>query len=155
MENASKLALCFVFVSFLAGCASLKEDGKRIWGTSIAHLEAARSSGQSMVVTSDPKTVFAQVLGILKEAKANAYLVDPDQRYIAAMGFVGSVDSTQVGIFFTPQEGGGTRLEVASMSPRLVEHVFKLLSEGLAAKEPSAKGPDESATKDAQQGGRT
>ena len=109
------------------GCVHLKEGGRRIWGSSIAHLEEARADGQALDVTLGRDAAFERIGAILKESGAQVYLKDPDKAYLAAMGFTGSVDTTQVGIFFEPRTQDATRIEVASLSPSLVDRVTGLL----------------------------
>jgi hypothetical protein len=123
--------LGIVFCIFVVGCASFQEAGKKVWGSSMAHLEEARSSGQSAVVPYEPDAAFEKVQQILKESGAQIYLKDPVKRTLAAMRFSGHVDTTQAGIFLTPQENGQTKIEVASMSPSLVDQVARLLFEAL------------------------
>jgi len=53
---------------------------------------------------------------------------------MAAMNFQGHVDTTEVGIFFTKIEERLTRVEVASMSPELVQGVADVLFAGLKTK---------------------
>ena len=62
------------------------------------------------------------------------YLKDPAKRYLAAMNFPGHVDTTEVGIFLTPQENNATKVEIASMSPGLVDQVTRFLDEGFKKK---------------------
>jgi hypothetical protein len=141
MENNLKVPmrtqkLLFLFIVacpclFFAGCASLREAGKKIWGSSIAHLEASRSTGRSETIALRAEVVFKKAEEILKKAGAEVYLKDPEKHYMAAMDFDGHVDTTQVGIFLTPQGDGATLVEVASMSPNLTEQVAGFLFEEL------------------------
>lgn len=50
-----------------------------------------------------------------KKKNFSLFIKDPIKRHIVLMGVPGVVDTTEVGIFFTPQEGG-TRIEVSSLS---------------------------------------
>jgi hypothetical protein len=121
-------------VSFVTGCASLQETGKKIWGSSISHLEAARSTGLSLEVSLKTDDAFQEIQAILEKSGATVYLKHPKEHMLAAMNFSGHVDTTEVGIFLTSQENGGTKIEIASMSPSLAEQVSRLLSEGLNPK---------------------
>jgi len=109
------------------GCAHVKEAGRRVWGTSIAHLEAARQDGLALDVTLGRDAAFARAEAILTEGGAQVYLKDRDKAYLAAMGFTGYVDTTQVGLFFESRAQDATRIEVASLSPSLAERVAGLL----------------------------
>ncbi|MGE5279606.1 MAG: hypothetical protein ACM3L6_02535 [Deltaproteobacteria bacterium] len=125
----------------VAGCAHIREAGREIWGSSIAHLERARRDARTLDVTMDRKAAFAAVEKILGESGANVYLKDREGAYLAAMGFAGHVDTTEVGVFFVSTTAHVTRLEVASMSPSLADRVARLLFEKLhtetAAPEPA------------------
>ena len=122
--------MCF----FVFGCASLKETGKQIWGSSISHLECSRSQGKSQEIPLSFGESFQKTEKILKGMGATVYLKDKDEKYMAAMNFQGHVDTTEVGIFFTKIEERLTRVEVASMSPELVQQVADILFAGLKEK---------------------
>ena len=117
---------------FVSGCVSLKETGKQIWGSSISHLECARSEGKSQEIPLSLAESFQKTEKILKGMGATVYL--KDEKYMAAMNFQGHVDTTEVGIFFTKIEERLTRVEVASMSPELVQQVADILFAGLKEK---------------------
>ena len=121
------LAIFSIFSLF--GCAHLQETAKAVWGSSIAHLEKARPDGRSLVVSEDRAQAFQDVVRLLEDQKVNVYLKDKEKNYLAAMGFAGHVDTTQVGVFFTPEaEGKNTKIEISSLSPTLVRDVDGLLS---------------------------
>ena len=120
--SARGIIFCLIFCLF-GGCASLQENGKKIWGSSISHLEEARSEGQSEKVALSLDESFTRTVKLLQEEGANVYLKSEDKRYVAAMNFKGHVDTTQAGIFFTKIEDHITLVEVASMSPRLVNEI--------------------------------
>ncbi len=109
----------------------MREAGKKIWGTSIEHLEKARPQGKSETFSLSMDDSFARTQEVLKYAGAEVYLSMKDKGYLTAMNFKGSVDTTQVGIFFTDAGEGRTKVEIASMSPRLVREVAEMVFEGL------------------------
>jgi len=126
--------ICFfvIFVClFAGGCASMQEAGKKIWGTSIEHLEKVRPQGKSETFALSMDDCFARAEEVLKYAGAEVYLSMKDKGYLTAMNFKGSVNTTQVGIFFTDTGDGRTKVEIASMSPRLVREVAEMVFEGL------------------------
>src|SRR5512135_3590699 len=135
-----KIFAIILLSGLLTGCASLQEAGKEVWGSSIRHLERARPEGRRETVALSFDACFAKVLDILTADKAKVYLKDKQKRYIAAMGFLGHVDTTEAGIFFTPQGEQATQVEVASMSPRLVESVSDLLFKQLPVKANEKEG---------------
>lgn len=107
----------------LLGCAHLSETSKKVWGSSISHLEAARASGQKDVFACSPDACFKITEEALSKRKVLVYLKDKDKRYLAAMNFKGYVDTTEAGVFFMKQDDGKTQVEVASMSPKLAREV--------------------------------
>jgi hypothetical protein len=123
----------FFVLSFcvFSGCVSLEEAAKKFWGSSIAHLERQRADALSLEVEMPLETCFEETEKIIGYFGSTVYLKDPDKRHLAAMNFKGSVDTTQVGVFFTKINEETTRVEVASMSPRLTKKVAKLVFSGL------------------------
>ena len=119
--------IIFASFLFLSGCAHLEEAGKEIWGTSMAHLESARASGESTQVSLPLDKCFKKTETLLVASKAVVYLKDKDKKYLAAMNFQGHVDTTQVGIFFTKSGDDLTKVEVSSLSPQLVRQVSEFL----------------------------
>jgi hypothetical protein len=112
---------------FLVGCASLREAGKKLWGSSIEHLESARPEGMRQEFSLTVPEAFAATEKALRDSGAQVYLKDRRQRYLAAMNFTGHVDTTQAGVFFDPMPGGDTQVEVASLSPILTGKVAGLV----------------------------
>ncbi|MDD5019114.1 MAG: hypothetical protein PHH75_05560 [Candidatus Omnitrophica bacterium] len=118
----------FLSVSVLTGCAHLKEGAKTVWGTSISHLEKARAKAKIVVVKTGRPEAFEWSMNLLRAQGANVYMTGPDKEYLAAMNFAGYVNTTQVGLFFTPVDPATTKIEVASLSPWLAQDVAVLLS---------------------------
>ncbi|MFH0877722.1 MAG: hypothetical protein V1863_05825 [Candidatus Omnitrophota bacterium] len=73
------------------------------------------------------RRLFEKTENILTKAGATVYLKNKDKEYLAAMNFKGYVDTTQVGVFFVSVTPDQTRLEVASMVPRLTREVGQLI----------------------------
>jgi hypothetical protein len=133
--NERKNVLLF-FVLGLAGllfsgCAHVSETAKKVWGSSITHLEAARDSGYKEVFACSPETCFKIAEEALLKRGALVYLKDKDKRYLAAMNFKGYVDTTEAGVFFTKLSDGKTLVEVASMSPRLAQEAAGYVFSGM------------------------
>lgn len=118
-------------VCFGSGCASMQEAGKKVWGSSIAHLEDVRSDGKSEEFPMSLEKCFSLTEEILDSVDANVYLKSPDKAYLAAMNFERAVDTTQAGVFFTRLDAQHTKIEVSSMSPRLAEEVAEIIFSGL------------------------
>lgn len=115
----------------LSGCAHVSETARKVWGSSITHLEAARASGQKDVFTCSPEACFKIAEEALLKRGALVYLKDKDKKYLAAMDFKGYVDTTEVGVFFTKQSDGKTLVEVASMSPKLAQEAAGYVFSGM------------------------
>jgi predicted oxidoreductase (fatty acid repression mutant protein) len=126
--DLSALALIFCF---LAGCASFHEAGKKVWGSSIAHLEKARKDATKDEFSLPLDECFDKVESAIKAAGAMVYLVDKEKKHLAAMKFKNHVDTTEVGIFFTKVDERRTIVEVSSMSPGLKEEVAEVVTAAL------------------------
>lgn len=116
---------------FFHGCASLKETGKKVWGSSIEHLEKERSRGQAQNFALSLDKCFVEAEKLITATGAQVYLKDEQKGFLAAMNFKGHVDTTQAGIFFTRLEDAKTKVEIASMSPKLVDDVSEIIFTGL------------------------
>ena len=114
-----------------SGCAHLSEGAKKVWGSSISHLEAARASGQKDVFACSPEACFKIAEEALLKRGALVYLKDKDKSYLAAMNFKGYVDTTEAGVFFTKLKNGKTQVEVASMSPKLAQEAAGYVFSGM------------------------
>lgn len=132
----------FVFLStvipivFLtAGCAPVTEVGRKVWGSSISHLEKARAEGRSTTVAMTLSACFEKCRRVIEAMKAQIYLKDPKEGYLAAMKFEGHVDTTQVGIFLTVVDADSTKVEVSSLSPGLASFVAQVLFPELGKKD--------------------
>jgi len=114
-----------------SGCAHLSETAKKVWGSSISHLEAARASGHKEEFTCSQEGCFKIAEEALVKRGALVYLKDKNKRYLAAMNFKGYVDTTEAGVFFTKLVDGKTLVEVASMSPKLAQEVAGYVFSGM------------------------
>lgn len=118
-------------VTCLCGCATATEAGKKIWGSSIEHLERQRPQGVGETFALSLPAALEKTEAILTNAGATVYLKSKNKATLAAMNFQGYVDTTQVGVFFTSLAPGQTQVEVASMIPRLTKEVGELIFKGL------------------------
>lgn len=135
MKPLKIIYLFFVFLLY-SGCASLNETGKKIWGSSIAHLEKTRSTAKSSTFALPLDQCFLKTEKILEGRGVLVYLKDKDKKYLAAMNFKGYVDTTEVGIFFTKIKDSLTQVEVASLSPRLADEVANIVFSELKKDKP-------------------
>lgn len=125
------MALALPFSLMLNGCASLKETGKKVWGSSMEHLEAKRAEGLSETFALTLDEAFSRAELAITKSGAEVYLKDEARGYMAAQKFFGHVDTTQAGIFFTQLSDGTTKVEVSSLSPYLVEDVAAMVFDAL------------------------
>ncbi len=124
-------------VLFLSGC----ETFKIFLGTSTKHLEKARVDALSMTFDCKLEECFDSVLSLAKnedmgKTKINQkpfeiFRKDRIKSYIVVMGMDGNIDTTEAGIFFTPLEKGGTKIEVSSLSVTAKEKVAKAVFQEL------------------------
>lgn len=132
--NEFIVLLMVLFLPFsltLSGCASMKEAGKKVWGSSMEHLESKRSEGLSETFALTVDEAFLRAEQAIVKSGAEVYLKDESRGYLAAMKFFGHVDTTQAGVFFTQLSDGTTKVEVASLSPYLVEDVSAMVFDAL------------------------
>lgn len=134
LEKSVRRGVCVLLLSgffFLEGCVSLNEAGKKVWGSSVEHLERRRKDGKAATFALSRDECFSKVEKLIKAMDAEVYLKSKELDYLAAMKFKGHVDTTEVGVFFTAGDPGKTRVEVASMSPRLMDQVSEMIFEAL------------------------
>ncbi len=134
-----------VAILSLGGCAALKEEAKKLWGSSTQALEEARNESLKASFSCPWETCFDSVVRYANvetqqvlDEKINAekmnqpdnpadeqtvkaknfevFLEDRRRRIIVLMGVPGSVNTTEVGVFFTPLENATTAVEVSSLS---------------------------------------
>lgn len=156
----------FILVLFsLAGCAAFKEEAKLLWGSSTQALEGARSESLQSTFSCSWDQCFSAVIkyangetqqlqqdvssdGSPKKTNSTAdqktvavknldiFIEDRDRKIIVIMGVPGSIDTTEVGIFFSPTPNVGTLVEIASLSSsakaKAADILFKLLSQEFA-----------------------
>lgn len=130
-----------IFVCFgliLGSCARISETSKVILGTSDRALYAAREKGKTETFAYDYKTCYSSVIVVLKELQADIFLHSEKKQRIVAMEFEGFNNTTAAGIFFTQITPSSTKIEVSSLSPKLLEYVsakiFSALKEKLKKK---------------------
>ena len=115
----------------LLGCATVSEPFKKVWGSSIKALEEARPRAAVKNFGCGWKECFDKILVVAKERNFPVFISDPKKPLIVLMGIPGSIDTTEVGIFFSEPEAGKAKLEIVSLSPTTQEAAAKLLSEEL------------------------
>ncbi|MDP2654767.1 MAG: hypothetical protein Q8Q08_12175 [Candidatus Omnitrophota bacterium] len=138
-----------IFVVCLAaaagsGCAHVTETGKTLWGSSTRQLESARDGAVAKTYRCAFADCFDTVLKLTADLPAGAteeqiknhmvlFIKNPAKKMIVVMGVPGSVDTTEVGIFFTPSGNGALKVDLSSLSSsakaNAAELVFKQLGQ--------------------------
>lgn len=130
-----KKMMCIIFLSMLvSGCAAVNtgsEFAKQIWGSSTKALEEARA-------TAIIKKYYQPYWDVVKAAREvinnQGYVIfknDEVKGYYVLMGVKGSVNTTEVGVFFVEENDHQTRIEIASLSTNAKRIVAKNLFHGL------------------------
>ena len=119
---------------FLSGCVVIDggvELTKTIWGSSTRALEQARA--QAIAKTYD-KSYWETLRASLEIVQKKSYTVfkkDEVRGYMVLLGIKGSVNTTEVGVFFVELNDRQTRIEVSSLSTNAKRIVSKALFHGL------------------------
>jgi hypothetical protein len=104
----------FSFMILISGCATIKEDAKKVLGVSTKALEEGRKNAVSKTFNCDYNSCYNKTQEILKDIKAYIYAQDTKKQMIAV--YVSEDDTTPVGIFFKEADAKNTQLEVSSPS---------------------------------------
>jgi hypothetical protein len=135
-----RLLLFFCCSSVLAlGCRSLVEPVKVFWGSSTKALEEARAEALKktyqcsqaecmdvvveMTKVKKPEPTVEKITEIkdkaaVEEVPLNLRLFQQNRKkgLLVVMDVPGAINTTEVGVFFVPQENALTRLEISSLS---------------------------------------
>ena len=118
MKNKYLRGGSILLVSGLIGCAHLTEIPKELWGSSTRALEESRSESISKTYLGDVAQCYSRVLETAKDNKWEVFIADKRKHMIVFMNIPGSIDTTEVGVFFSPVETEKTKVEVTSLSPQ-------------------------------------
>ena len=128
-----KKYFAFALVGLICGCGHAAEFTKQIWGSSTKALEEARSDASVKSFNCDYEECFDAVLGIAKKNKLTIFINEKKRSRLVLMGIPGSVDTTEVGVFFLTFSARETKIEVTSLSlqakEKAAEMIFKYLGE--------------------------
>jgi len=124
-----RLILTAVMGMFLSGCAVVDggvEAGKTLWGSSTRALEKARADA---ITKTYDKNYWDVLKATVDFAKKNYVIFKKDEikGYMVVMGVHGSVNTTEVGIFFVETAENQTRIEISSLSTNAKRLVSKAL----------------------------
>ncbi len=156
------LLFLICIVSFLVGCSGIKEEAKLLWGSSTKALEQQRrqavietfacpweqcfttvvqyANGEVLQRADENHVDFLNTrpsdeatLKAVKTTNLEIFLQDRERKIIVVMGVPGSVQTTEVGVFFTPIDATQTRIEITSLSTlakmRVADIVFSYLGQ--------------------------
>ncbi|MFC1703585.1 hypothetical protein ACFL1E_02225 [Candidatus Omnitrophota bacterium] len=126
------IVYCSIFF-FLCGCAIISEPFKTVWGSSVRAIEKARKDAAVDSFPCSVQACFDSVLEILKEEEATVFIKDKKRNLIVAMDLSCCVDTTEVGIFFTPLSEGDakTKVEVSAISAQAVTFLSAIIFSSL------------------------
>ncbi len=157
MKNC--VCVIFIFVLLcLGGCAFIQETGKTLWGSSTRALENARKEAlvkeffcpletcynMALELTKSRPTEEAEVLAenspedlsLAEEQEIYVlFLENRREHFFVVMGVPGSVNTTEVGVFFSVVREDRVRVEISSLSSyakaRVAHVVFSYLAKTL------------------------
>ena len=129
----------FLLALMLTGCGHLVEFSKTVWGSSTRALEEARVNGIIKTYDCTVDRCYDEVLNIAQEAKYKIFINNKPKATIVVMGIKGSVNTTEVGIFFSDISDSQTKIYISSLSSnakrKVAEAVFPELDEIFGLKE--------------------
>ena len=112
----------------LTGCAQTSETAKVLWGSSTRALEKERNGNAATETFSCSfGECYEAVLKVAQEEEWAVFINDRAQRHMFIMGIKGSVDTTEVGIFFDPQSQSDTKIDITSLSSSARQKVSERL----------------------------
>ena len=100
----------------LAGCGHVSEFSKTVWGSSTRALEEARVKGIVKAYDCSVSRCYDEVLKAVEEQEYKIFINNKPKATIVVMGIPGSVDTTEVGIFFSDISDTQTKIYVSSLS---------------------------------------
>lgn len=124
-------AVVCLLSAIVSGCATIKEMGKGFAGVSTQVLEEKRQDAAKKSFALSYNDCYAKVKEILFQEVdgPHIYAEDFNKKLIAI--YLSSTDTTCVGIFFTPEPGGNTLIEISSPSLYAKEEIAKRIFTGM------------------------
>ncbi len=145
-----RFILIIPIVLLCSSCAVInggQEFTKTIWGSSTRVLEQARDTAITKTYDKPYWDCVRQSIDILKDQKLVIFKKDEVRGYVVVMGIKGSVDTTEVGVFFDEMSDEQTRLQISSLSTNAKRKLAALLFHqldiafGLAPPDPVVEEP--------------
>ena len=116
------------------GCAIVDggvELTKTIWGSTTRALEEARAQAITKTYDKSYWDCMRATLEVVKQQDYKVFKKDEVRGYVVLMGIRGSVNTTEVGVFFVELNDHQTRIELSSLSTNAKRIVAKALFGGL------------------------
>ncbi len=124
----------FVLLMSMGGCIVIEggvELTKTIWGSSTRSLEGARKHALAKTYDKNYWDVMQATLNVIAKNEYEIFKKDEVKGYVILLGIQGSVNTTEVGVFFVELNEGQTRVEISSLSTNAKRIVSKALFRGL------------------------
>ena len=134
------IRLILFFISFFAlgGCSGILDTPKTLWGSSTRALEHARAEAISQTFNCSFRECYEAASDALNKLGYKIFIDDYVHQHLVVMGIPGSVDTTEVGIFFSDIDDKKIRIDISSLSSHakhtVAEHTFRLLEQFFALK---------------------
>jgi signal recognition particle GTPase len=110
-----RIAIMIVLFA-LCGCGHVTEFSKTIWGSSTQALEEARVNGIIKTYDCSVSRCYDEVLKAVQDEKYTVFINNKPKATIVVMGVKGSVNTTEIGIFFSDISDEQTKIYVSSLS---------------------------------------
>ena len=130
--------MCFILglamAVVLSGCAVVDggiEVGKTFWGSSTRALEKARTNAITKTYDKPYWDTVRAAHEVIAKNRYEVFKRDDVHGYAVLMGVRGSVNTTEVGVFFVEVGENQTRIELSSLSTNAKRMVAKNLFHGL------------------------
>lgn len=141
------MVICVAFA--LGGCSPAVEIARALWGSSTRALERSRGEAVRQTFRCSLDEAMDRVVDLSRDdltvtpVRKRYFEIFSENRVkgiIVVMKVPGHIDTTEVGIFFVPQDDRSTLVEVASLSLNakqvVSEIVFSALKKNYAVKNP-------------------
>ena len=134
-----------VAIGFLSGCAQISETAKVMWGSSTRALENMRTEAVKKTYQCGLNECYDAILSLGRDKRLQKIDVSDDsqdshhdgyfdifinnrkKRHIIVISIEGSVDTTEVGIFFSQPTPTTVTLEVASLSSSAKRKIAEII----------------------------
>ena len=134
MKNMMRFIFLTAVVCLCSSCVvcdDTLEVGKTLWGSSTRALEQARDKAITKTYNKSYWDCVRSAIDVMNKKKWVIFKKDEIKGYMVVMGIPGSVNTTEIGIFFDELSDNQTRIEISSLSTNAKRKVAKNLFHGL------------------------